>query len=103
MLRCILLLSLLTYPSTVLGQINIRCAFTDFVEQDLSIIYGEKLAATGLTSGSWIIERWESESGTWTLVVRPDRNLACVLTHGDNWRELLKPVPNLTPTGEDHD
>lgn len=83
------------WPSSATGQGYPPCFPAEKLEQRLRDDWKEVSVSVGLTGGGWLIERWESETGTWTLTVRSRRGFLCVLAAGSNWREIPKELRDM--------
>ncbi len=89
--------ALLLWPAAAAGQ-GVPCWPAESVEQHLKHAYGESRVSVAISNSGQLIERWESESGTWTLLLRERKNgrwYLCAIVAGHTWREV---PPELTGT-----
>lgn len=65
-----------------------NCHPASQVERQMTGRYQEEKVAVAATDDGKLIERWESPSGGWTLLVRIKRDVLCIITSGSNWRSV---------------
>lgn len=61
----------------------------------LKEIYQENHVASGLESGSKMVEIWTGTNGTWTILITRASGISCVVASGDNWLDLPAGTPAL--------
>jgi hypothetical protein len=55
---------------------------------NLDKLFGEQLAATGLTQdGRAIVELYTSHDATWTLMLTRTDGVSCIIASGNDWKE----------------
>ena len=84
------MLALLLWSLPAAGQAAL-CYPAEGVEKLLKQKYGESRVSVAISNSGYLIERWASDSGTWTLLQRErknDRWWLCPIVSGDNWREI---------------
>lgn len=64
---------------------------TDLLET-LSKRYHEVPISMGLSGNGGVVEILASEKGSWTIIVTRPSGVACVITAGEAWERLKKPV-----------
>ncbi|MEM7060308.1 MAG: hypothetical protein AAF557_22235 [Pseudomonadota bacterium] len=63
------------------------CGKRDEVTQKLERKFGELQRGTGVVSSRRILELWQSNDGSWTiLMTRPD-GVTCIMAAGEFWRK----------------
>ena len=63
------------------------CGDRSDVTKKLERKFGELQRGTGVVSSNQILELWQSNNGTWTiLMTRPD-GVTCIMAAGDFWRK----------------
>lgn len=67
------------------GKLGPLCGQRDRMVSVLVNDYGESLASYGPDIRGLVIERWEGETGSWTLLETRSDGISCVLTSGGQW------------------
>lgn len=63
------------------------CGERATVTQELERSFGELQKGTGLVSSNRVLELWQSDDGSWTiLMTRPD-GVTCIMAAGEFWRK----------------
>ena len=69
-----------------------KCFAYDQLTVQLESKHGESVQSRGLMQGA-LLEMWaNSESGTWTAVVRRPDGVGCIAAAGNTWRRV-EPTP----------
>ena len=75
------------------AQAQALCDERDAIVASLEKIHSEAPVSMGLGSNGAIIEIFASPTGAFTIIMtRPD-GLTCVMTAGELWENLPKPLP----------
>lgn len=80
----------LLWPTAATGQ-EMLCFPAEGVEKHLKQKYDERRVSVAISNSGNLIERWESENGTWTLLQRERKNnrwWLCPIVSGNVWREI---------------
>lgn len=73
-----------------------KCGPRDRIIEVLGQRYKESRQAIGLVSGQKsIVELFVSDQGTWTLSVTNTDGVSCIVSTGDNWRDVPKQLAGL--------
>ncbi len=73
------------------------CAPLSALAEQLATKYGERRVAAGLSAQGMLFQVFQSQSGTWTLVVSDAAGRACALAAGTNWETY--PIPKAGTEG----
>ncbi len=83
---------MLASPAT--GQLQLQCGVRAEVLEFLSQKFQEAPVAGGITTTGSLIEiLTDPDGGTWTIIVTSPQGLSCVVSAGEDWRELIPKPP----------
>lgn len=63
------------------------CGQRDDVTQKLERKFGELQRGTGVISANQILELWQSNDGSWTILMTRADGVTCIMAAGDFWRK----------------
>jgi len=83
----------LAFTSPLLGlttpsYANSVCENRESIVVKLQEMYNESHVASGLESGSKMVEIWTGENGSWTILITRASGISCVVASGNNWMSL---------------
>jgi hypothetical protein len=80
----------LLWPAAA-AQAEQACMKRDVLVKQLTEKYQEKPAGQGIVQGTAVLEVYVSDKGTFTMVTSYANGVACILSVGDSWEELVRP------------
>ncbi len=86
-----LLIGWSVFPSA--AQAQTVCGERKAIVASLEKTYSEVPVSMGLGSNGAIIEVFASPSGSFTIILTRPNGLTCVMTAGEIWENLPKPLP----------
>ncbi len=75
------------------AQAQALCEERDAIVASLEKTYSEAPVSMGLGSNGAIIEVFASPSGSFTIILTRPNGLTCVMSAGELWENLPKPLP----------
>lgn len=79
------------FSGPIEAQENANCAALPLIVDELDEKWGESRVAAGLSAQGVLFQVFQSQSGTWTLVISDPTGRACALAAGTNWETY--PIP----------
>ena len=67
------------------AQAQSVCGFYENIKSKLKSEYKETVREVGVTSHGDTVELFQSESGSWTLVLHLKTGMACLMGAGEGW------------------
>jgi len=85
----IIMLGMVAALVPVQGAAQAQCTSYGAQAQHLADAFGETVVAVGTLAGGAILEVFAAADGsTWTLVLRPDADRACLVGAGTDWMPM---------------
>lgn len=88
MFRPFLLIALAATPAAAQDTCGPRQRVVEFLQGN----YNETRQAIGLSASGAVVEWWQSQEGTWTIVITSAAGISCMVDGGDSAALLLEPA-----------